>query len=288
MSLTISLPLGKKQTAKNMIFSILSKEYPLKIIELTNYIKKRYGVSITFQAVRKAIFQLVDETVLIQTQDKKEFMINKKWVHSSKQIIDELYIELNENKSQIKDKSIDSIKGEVSVFSFQSVNEMMIFWQSIIDDWYENFKKGDLKYNCYQGAHTWEGLLHLDKEQQLMGKLKTKGIVSYSLTTGNYPLDKNIFNFYKRLNIKTKIAPSSSTFDKAFYIGTYGDTIVQSQYPDKIVKELDNFFKTNLSLEKLDLGKLSKIMNTQIEVKLTVIKNKSMAKQINSGIINQF
>lgn len=284
MSLEISLPLGKKKTVKNLIFSILSKEYPLKLIELTNYIKKRYGVSVTFQAVRKAVFQLIEEGVISQLG--KEFIINKTWVKSSKEILDELYLELNSKKSKIN--SIDSIRGEVSVFSFTSINEMMKFWQSIIHDWFENFKKGDFNINCYQAAHAWEGLLHLDKENILMSKLKKKGIKSYLFTTGNSSLDRNIINFYNKIGLKTLGVPSNSNFDKSFYIGTYGETIVQCQYPENIVKKLDLFFKKNSNLENLNLHDLSKIVNLSCDVKLTVIKNEAMAKQINQGIIRYF
>ena len=42
MAVEFVLPIGEKTNVKNTVFSILSHEYPLKIIELTNFIKKRY------------------------------------------------------------------------------------------------------------------------------------------------------------------------------------------------------------------------------------------------------
>ena len=45
MAIRITLPFGKDDNVKNLVFSILTKEYPLKIIELTNFIHKRYGRS---------------------------------------------------------------------------------------------------------------------------------------------------------------------------------------------------------------------------------------------------
>ena len=283
MTLEISLPLGKKNTAKNLVFSILTKEYPLKIIELTNYIKKRYGKSITFQAVRKAVLELTEESVL--ERKKNEFSINKKWVLESKKILDNLYHEIN--KEKLKPKSLDSIEGEISVFTFDSLNELMKFWQEIIDHWYKNYKKGRSKINCYQAAHAWEGLLHLDKEKELMGQLKKKGIKSYILSTGNSPLDKNIRRFYKSIGVNMRINSSSSTFDKSYYVGTYGEIIVQTKYPKILVESMDNFFKNNKSIQKLDLKQLSDIVNKKVKIKLTVIKNLEMAKQINHSIISQ-
>ena len=283
MAISIVLPFGGKKNVKNLVFTILTKEYPLKIIELTNYIKKRYGKSVTFQAVRKAILELVDEGILMQKG--KGFFINKEWVKNSKYLLDSLYLELTEGIS--KASSIDSIEGEITVFSFDSLNKLIKFWQDLIDGWFRDFRKGDPNINCYQAAHAWEGLLHLDREKDLMGQLKKKGIKSYILSTGNTPLDKNIMKFYRSIGVEMSIQSSSSSFDKGYYVGTYGDMIIQTQYPEKIVEALDTFFKKNKSIENLNLKILSDIVNKKIKMKLTVIKNLQMAKSINKSILDE-
>ena len=282
MSIEISLPFGNKDNVKNLVFSILTSEYPLKLISLTNFIRKRYGRAVTFQAVRKATLQLVNEGILLR--EGSTFLINKEWVNDSKLVLDDLYLKLNKKESQ---KTMESIGGNVTVFTFSSLNKMMKFWQQLIDEWYKKFNSKDYPYNCYQAAHLWEGLLHSDEERIIMHQLKGKKIKSYILTTGNSPLDKQIVRFYKKIGIKTHIEPSSSSFDKSFYVGTYGDLVVQTQYPEEIVKELEVFFKKNKTLQDLDLVKLSEIVNKSQEIKLTVIKDMNMAKQINRSIISQ-
>src|SRR3989344_9251249 len=97
MTLQITLPFGREDNVKNLVFSILTKEHPLKIIELTNFIRKRYGKSVTFQAVRKAILQLVEENVLLRKDN--QFSINKEWVVNSKKQLDSLYEELTKEKT---------------------------------------------------------------------------------------------------------------------------------------------------------------------------------------------
>lgn len=284
MALEIVLPMGEKKNVKNIVFSILTKEYPLKLITLTNYIKKRYGISATFQAVRKATLQLVESGVLIK--ENNEFQINKEWVKESKLIINKLDNDLN---SEIKQKpTVDSISNEISVFEFRSINDMMKFWQELIDNWFSKFKKGSHPFNCWQGSHMWEGLMHLETEEKIMGQLKKKGIESYAVLTSNTPLDKSTKKFYEKIGIKTIINSSSSSFDKSYHVGTYGDLIVQTNYPESIVKEFDNFFNKNKSLENYDVTELIKIANKKVKVKLTVIKNFQMAKQINKTIIDQF
>lgn len=283
MALRTSLPFGKKEGVKDLVFTILSKEYPLRIIQLTNFIKKRYGKSVTFQAVRKAVLELTSEDVLTKRENK--YSINKKWVLETKTKLDGLFVYLNKNLTTPKD--VHAVSEEVSVFTFHSLNELMKFWQDLIDDWYVNFKKGEPNINCYQAAHAWEGLLHLDREKELMGQLKKKGIVSYILSKGNTQLDRNIRKFYKSLGIKVAINSSMSSFDKSYYVGTYGDLVVQTQYPEGIIKDLDRFFRKNNTIKDLDLKELSDIVNRKRGIKLTVIKNLAMAKQINKSIIAQ-
>ena len=257
MSLQISLPLGNKQSVKNLVFTILTHEYPLKLIQLTNYIRKRYGKAVTFQAVRKAVLELVEEKVILR-QDN-DFLINREWVKQSKEVMDNLYNTIYEEKST--QKKTDAIGEEISVFTFSSLNEMMKFWEDLITNWFEKFKQGDPNINCWRGAHGWEALLHSDTEKRLMEKLKHKGIKSYTLSTGNTPLDKIAMNLYKQIGLKVSISKSSSQFDKSYYVGTYGDLIVQTQYPLELTKELDEFFKKNKNLENLNLKELSDIVN---------------------------
>lgn len=274
----------KNNSTKNIIFSILTKEYPLKTIEITNIIRKRYGKSISFQGVKKAIIELLEEQILINENNK--YKINKNWVLENKNYLDELYKTLTKENKQIQ--KIESIQDEITVFTFETPNAMMKFWEDIIDNWYKNFKNKDPNYNCYQGTHLWEGLLHPDKEKTIMQQLKKKKIISYSLTTGNTILDKLVNNFYKKMGLNSIISSSNSTFDKSYYVGTYGETIVQAIYPKIIVKKLDKFFKKNKSFETLNLNELADIVNTKCQMKLTVIKNLEMAKHINESIISQF
>jgi len=285
MVLKVVLPLGEKDDVKNLVFTILTEEYPLKIIELTNFIKKRYGRSVTFQGVRKALLQLVEDGVLIR--EENAFSINTNWIQDSKKFLDKLYLKMIENKTSGKVKSYDAIEGEVSVFMFDSVNEMMRVWEDLSDVWFKKFKKGEYNVNCYQAAHSWEVLLHPDVETKLMSQSKKKGIKSYILCTENTPLDRSLVKFHERIGVKMVINHSSSSFDKSHYLGTYGDLIIQAKYPDEIVKKLDVFFKKNITIEDINLAELSKIANTKVKAKLTVIKNLQMAKQINQSILSQ-
>jgi len=281
MALQITLPFGKKDNTKNLIFSILVYDHPLKIIELTNLLHRRYGKSVTFQAVRGAVLELVHDGVL--NRKDKEFEINKDWIADSIKTLQGIDSSLNVQKS----KRVDSIKGDVTVMEFDSLGELMRFSESFIDDWCKNFKKGNPNINCYQGKHYWEALLYPNEEREMILRLKKKGIRAYSLMTSDTILDRNIAKFYRRLGLTIATIPSNSKFDNSYYVATYGEIIAEARYPEKLVKELDTFFRKNKTLEELDLNELAKIVNKKYPMKTTIIKNLQMAKQINQSIISQ-
>lgn len=283
MSLQISLPFGNKSNVKSLVFSILAREYPLKIIEIKNLILKRYGKSVSFQAVRKAMLELVNDGILLKKDNS--FVVNKQWVFDSKKVLDELYSTIY--LENVKPISVSSVGEELSVFSFNSIAEMMKFWENLIDDWFSNIDTKSLKLNCWQGAHSWEALLFPETEQKVMSQLKKKGVKSYILTTGNTELDKFVLKFYRDLGIKFFRAPSSSFFDKEYYVATYGDLVVQTRYPKEIVEEMELFFKKTKNLQGLDLKKLSEIVNKKVNIQLSVSRNSNMAKQINQSIMSQ-
>ncbi|HLD13049.1 MAG TPA: hypothetical protein VJB87_05690 [Candidatus Nanoarchaeia archaeon] len=283
MTLQIVLPFGKKKGVKDLVFSILTKEYPLRLIELTNYIRKRYGKSVTFQAVRKAVLELLEEKVLIT--EGTGYKINKEWVKETKAVVDRIYSDIYEEQNV--SPKIESIEGEITVFTVHSLNEMMRFWQSLIADWFKQYKETPPKLNVYQAAHSWEALIHLEKEREVMSKLKEKGIKSYALYTSNTPLDKSIKRFYESIGLKVVLKPSVKHFDRGYYVGTYSDMILQVRCPPELAKRLDNFFKKNKSLEDFDLQELSAITSKKELIKITVIKNAEMAKQINKSILSE-
>src|SRR3989338_1322121 len=269
MAIQMILPMNGSSEIKNLVFTILTEEYPLKIIELTNFIRRRNGKTVTFQGVRKAVMQLVTQGVVVK--ENNEFMIRKEWVQQSKQFLDKLYLKMIEGEKSKKPMKCDSIGGEVSVFVFDSINDMVKVWEDLSDAWYKSYKKGEYNVNCYQAAHSWEVLLHPDVETKLMRQCKKRGIKAYILCTQNTPLDRNLAKFHEKIGVKVVINPSLSSFDKSHYIGTYGPLIIQAKYPKKMVKELDLFFKKNKDINHLDLSELSKIANTKAKVKMTVI-----------------
>ena len=281
MTLNIEPLFGKKESVKNLIFQILTEQHPLKLIELKNKIIKTYNKSVTFQAVRQATNELETSKILLKKDSLYE--INPSWIFEAKktlQTIEETIITKKIAKQE-------TIKGILNSFSFETINDMQIFWQKLIDNWYENLEKHkNMNINCWQGAHLWEALIHLDTEKKVMQKLKNKGVESYILLTGNTNPDQFTKKFYESIGIKSHINKKLNTEDN-YYIGTYGDLIVQVYYPKHLHEEINKLFEKTKKFDELNITKLHDIITTKTLIEMTVIKNIDMAKQINNNIINE-
>ena len=62
----LSIPQKGEETrnVKDLVFTILTEEKNLSLIELTNRIQRNYNISVTYQAVRKAVDKLNQQGVL--------------------------------------------------------------------------------------------------------------------------------------------------------------------------------------------------------------------------------
>lgn len=279
MSLQLTLPFGNQKNLKNLVFTILTKEYPLKLIELHNTIKRRYGRSVTYQAVRKAALELLREGVLEEQQHS--YSIRKNWVIDAKQTLERIEQELRRGPRK---HSASSETGELTVYEFPTLNALMGFWQENIDQWLRERKKGVPGTNYYQAPHAWEALVHPKEEEEVMRAVTKSRIETVTIITNTTPLDYAIKEFYKGIGVDTTIREPASSFDKGYYVGTYDDLIISTTLPDELVKEIDAFFHQNTDITKLRIDKLTAITKQKILCKLTIVKNAQMANHVNASI----
>lgn len=89
------------------------------------------------------------------------------------------------------------------------------------------------------------------------------------------------------MNVKARNVNSQKEFDNTYYVGTYSELIIQTKYPKELSEDIDQLFQKTKTFEDLDIKKLHDIANQKTTIKLTVIKNLEMAKQLGRSIIEQ-
>src|SRR3989338_10714435 len=127
MPVSFSLPLfeGKPTSVRDKVFTVLSLKFLLSLIELLNEVKKQYNVSVSFQAVRKAVLELVHANVLVK--EGKKFAINTQWILNLTKyagMLQRQYFTSPESKTKTKVE----VGPNVAVYTFSRLLDMDFVW----------------------------------------------------------------------------------------------------------------------------------------------------------------
>lgn len=76
----------KKRSTREVIISILSREFPLSIKKIYNQVKKEYNLEVTYQAVFKVVKEMLNDGVV--EGKGKEYQLNIKWIRELENELD--------------------------------------------------------------------------------------------------------------------------------------------------------------------------------------------------------
>ncbi len=283
MAIQITIPgFGKDKSTKDVVVSLLVDEYPLTAKQITNKIKSKFGVSVTFQGVYKAINQLIKEGVLIK--ESKDIQISKGWITNARSFIDTLQRKYFEEKRAI---SRSAIGEDIQVYYFDNLIALDKFWNNILENW---LKDPNLKeeYLTQQSGHTWYVLGQLEEETSILHSIKEKNLKFYTLSEGNTFLDKWSGIYYKGQRVFYTTNKSRKNDPKNHYFIVYADYIMESVYPEDLTKELDHIYENVKEITDLNLNELIRVLRKKTPLKITIMKNSILAKRLRKDILKHF
>jgi len=255
MVIQITIPgFGKEKSTKDLVISLLIDEYPLSAKQITNKIKSKFSVSVTFQGVYKAINQLIDNGVLIK--DGKNIQISKDWITNAKSFIDSLQRKYFEETKAISKSAIGE---DIQVYYFDNLITLDKFWNRILEVW---FKDPNLKdeYLTQQSGHTWYVLGQLEEETAILNSIKERNLKFYTVSVGNTFLDKWSGRYYSEQKFFYTTKKSRKKSQNNHYFIIYDGYIMESIYPDDLTKELDKIYDNAKEITDLNLNELIKVL----------------------------
>ncbi|MFC1752568.1 hypothetical protein ACFL96_04145 [Thermoproteota archaeon] len=281
MALEIVIPEAnvKGRTTKDLVFSILTADKQKTLTQLHREIKRKYGVSVTFQAVLKAVRSLLDHNVI--SRKGKLYSLNEDWIFETRNFFDDLYRKSFGVKKPVKKVELGR---DVTVYTLSNLLELDRLWYELLMNWSK--KERTDKRNCWKGRHAWWVIPRLQEEDVLHDFMIKKGIKTYNLWTSNTLLDRIAAKYYskKKENVKIKVMKLS----RDTHIATFGENVIKFEIPKKVSDKLERIFQKTKKLEDLDIKKAIDVFKENTEIEFTVIKDKMIADKVKEDIVGEF
>lgn len=270
---------NKEKTTKDLVFSILVDESPKTLTQLHREVKRKYGISVSFQAVIKAVNLLLSNQVIIK--EAKLYSLNKDWIFETRNFFDKIYSEqFKVNKPM---KKIELGK-DVTVYHVKNLLELDRLWNDMLTNWAKHEKED--KRNVWKGRHCWWLIPRLQEEDILHDFLLKQNIKTYNLVFNKTLLDKLSLRYYgnKGESIKSIRKSPDSNID----LSAFGEFILKCEIPDEIYNKLEKIYQKTKKIEDLNLKEVLDIFKENAEIEVTLIKDKFLAGKIKEDVINHF
>src|SRR3989344_6395321 len=274
----LSIPqLGEEiKQAKDLVFSILTKEHPLSLIELSNRVRKEYNLQITYQAVRKAVDVLHRQGVL--TKKEKKYDLNKEWILKTKTFFDKL-LTTYETGKEVHAFTAELVKENYAVYSFRNLFELDNFWSDIMYYWADHLKPGENRKCLFYGHYVWWPIINLGSETKLYEYFKKKNINKKFIFLRDLPLNHWGASFYRTVHTETKVIEKKEVGEMVD-VDILGDLVLQVKYPSTLSKKLRIFFEKYKSTKEMSMKEITKIAYESHDIKFIVFKNPAIAKNL--------
>jgi hypothetical protein len=253
-------------SSRDLIFKILSEEWPLSAKEIYSRVNKSSSKNISYQAVHKTLNFLVEENILEKEMGK--YLVNLLWVENSNEQLSKLENNLKEGKvvSPLNQK-----------FVFNSVHEVDQFLVSSCKSLVPN-QKDEL---LLQWIHFWIPLFISKNTYKEMKELIINSNF-YSITPNDSSIDKWCAKFWEDIGVKEKIGAKLG-FDTSFLV--YSDLIIQVFYPLEIREAIDKVYNSTTDPGKLDIDNFFKtVFEKKTKIPVLVSRNKEVAEDLRNQI----
>lgn len=256
---------GKGRDTKDLIINILSNEWPLSAKKIYNEIKKQ-GKNVTYQAVHKAIKELLNEGIL--TKQAKEYSINSDYIKQIKDFgirLESIYAKRGAAILEDLNK-----KGFVSL-EFEKEIEMGKFLIDLVED---ACTKDDTIYLLWN--FIWCPLTFSEHEYNQLKKISsTAKLIILTPVSEAIPIEKMFGDTWEKIGAEVNYA---SNFKSIFETIVYKDLIIDILYPHSSVKQ--RIDEHSIPVEKIDLEWHYKHILKEINpTHLTITKNKKLVEE---------
>lgn len=251
--------LMRQSSTKGQIIHILSEEPALTVKEIYNRAVRQFSYSGSYQAVHKAVKELILEGVLQKTGAK--INISYGWARKAGDFSKKL-------ESSFREKGNEE---SISNFTFGSYIE---FGKFIVNSFlgYPNPEKKDCL--CFW-KHAYP-LAGVSQEEHELMKQKFHETTHYAVCNSDTFLDRMTQDYVSKLGKKAVTGRISTRLD-TFVTGDY---VMQAYFPPEFENEFEELYRKTKSEKDLDMQRLFEFGCKKHEIKAVIFKNKGLADKL--------
>lgn len=282
----LSIPQAGEETknSKDLVFSILSEQQPLTAIAIVNIIHKQYNVGLTYQAVKKAIDDLVAKGVL--KRDGKEYRISKEWLFRLKSQVDRLLTLYEGGKTPAGFDAAEA-KEAYAVYTFTNLFDLDNFWDDMLFHLTDSLSEKEHRSFLAHAHYGWWLLINLGRETRLFEHMIERNVECYNLFIGKWPLNLWAEDIYSGLGVRFRVIEDEG-IEESVTLNVIGDTIIQVKYPEEILLKLRDFYAKYKSTQEMSLKEITQLAHEQCEIKFMVFKNPEIAQGLREKYMKYF
>jgi len=274
MSYRLLLP-SKTKRVKDLIISVLAKGAARSPKLLHNTLQKQWALSVTYQAVFKALQELCEEGVVLRK--RQGYTINPKWLSEVEGIISEI-------KKSLFSKNLREhrYEGDVQTLIFDTFEAADEYRKMLQTDYFQHASK---QY-CSESAHLKSPLIFSEKSLSILELIKKSGTKCFLAVRGNTPIDRWCADYYRNelVDVKTGVACAQDCD-----IMVLGDSIVQLYIPQEVAASLDHIFSQAKQIADISVPALyTKFYKRKALVKMVITKNPELAERLRQRIRSFF
>jgi len=273
MTLEFILPeMSGKRKVKDLIVSILADEWPLTLKKIYNRVKK-YGKGASYQAVHKALNELIDKKVV--EKNRREYKLNIKWIIDIKDFSEKL------EKSYEEEKPLSKIKKGFSV------NTIWELWPIFIEAFKKDIFNSNNKSICYIGHLVLNPQIGSEKQiedyQELAKKYKF-----FMVATSHSLLNKIWKSYWEKLGVKVKIGAKINS-NPSIDIFVVGNFIIQIFHPEKVIEKENKLREKVKKISDINMKDIHDIYFKKYgKIHVLVTENKELASKLREKVESLF
>lgn len=274
------LPDGKSAlSTSQLILRIICVSAPVALVDIHAELKRRYRVSVTYQAVRKAVLKL--ESLGVVFREGKLCTPSEKWLLGGRAELDRLLACVRRGKAanNITERLGD---GATSSYNLETLFETDTFWGDVLLSVCESLENGEGKTVESYAHYAWWMVINMGRETHLFSSLVKKRFAIKMLILDDSPLNKWAAGIYRQTGINVSVK-KRMRLDDSVAFNLVGDTIIQVNFPENAMKNIRALYRDFKNIDEVTTARLSRLSHAPYKVRLSVIRNRTLADAVRSN-----